>query len=178
MIKVFQEWAKREYSLRQRLIALGFEAVLFVIVLPYLLVVSAAAVDHRLGLPRFTIGAANWLVGLALIVGGGFLALWSIQTQLTIGRGTPAPMMPTQKLIVKGPFAYCRNPMALGTVVAFAGICVWIGSFAALAVVLAFTALLLLYVKLIEEKELEARFGAEYQEYKRRTPFLIPRRRR
>lgn len=177
-MRVFQEWAKREYSLRQRLIALGFEAVLFVIVLPYLLVVSAAAVDHRLGLPRFTFGAANWLVGLALIVGGGFLAVWSIQTQLTIGRGTPAPMMPTQKLIVKDPFAGCRNPMALGTVVAFAGICAWIGSFAALALVLAFTVLLLLYVKLIEEKELEARFGAEYQEYKRRTPFLIPRLRR
>jgi protein-S-isoprenylcysteine O-methyltransferase Ste14 len=27
----------------------------------------------------------------------------------------------------------------------------------------------------VEEKELEQRFGLEYLEYKRRTPFLIPR---
>jgi protein-S-isoprenylcysteine O-methyltransferase Ste14 len=37
------------------------------------------------------------------------------------------------------------------------------------------TLLLLLYVKGIEEKELPQRFGEEYLEYKRRTPFLIPR---
>jgi protein-S-isoprenylcysteine O-methyltransferase Ste14 len=30
------------------------------------------------------------------------------------------------------------------------------------------------YIKL-EEKELEARFGEEYKEYKRKTPFLIPK---
>jgi protein-S-isoprenylcysteine O-methyltransferase Ste14 len=34
---------------------------------------------------------------------------------------------------------------------------------------------ILIYIKLIEEKELEDRFGSEYLEYKRRTPFLIPR---
>jgi len=34
---------------------------------------------------------------------------------------------------------------------------------------------ILIYIKLIEEKELEGRFGSEYAEYKKRTPFLIPR---
>jgi len=29
--------------------------------------------------------------------------------------------------------------------------------------------------KLIEERELEKRFGAEYLKYRRRTPFVIPR---
>jgi protein-S-isoprenylcysteine O-methyltransferase Ste14 len=32
-----------------------------------------------------------------------------------------------------------------------------------------------LYHRLIEEKELKRRFGAEYEEYRRRTPFLLPR---
>jgi len=31
------------------------------------------------------------------------------------------------------------------------------------------------YIKLVEEKEREARFGGEYKEYKRKTPFLIPK---
>jgi protein-S-isoprenylcysteine O-methyltransferase Ste14 len=33
---------------------------------------------------------------------------------------------------------------------------------------------ILIYIKWIEEKELEERFGSEYLEYKKRTPFLIP----
>jgi len=33
---------------------------------------------------------------------------------------------------------------------------------------------ILIYIKWIEEKELGERFGSEYLEYKRRTPFLIP----
>ncbi len=35
-------------------------------------------------------------------------------------------------------------------------------------------AALITYIKTVEEKEMEARFGAEYTEYKRRTPFIIP----
>lgn len=30
------------------------------------------------------------------------------------------------------------------------------------------------YLKLIEEKELQMRFGNEYLEYKKKTPFIIP----
>ena len=79
---------------------------------------------------------------------------------------------------MKGPFTYCRNPMTLGTFAAYLGISVWIGSFSAIALVLILIVVLLLYVKLVEEKELEDRFGFEYLEYKRNTPFLLPRLRR
>jgi protein-S-isoprenylcysteine O-methyltransferase Ste14 len=37
---------------------------------------------------------------------------------------------------------------------------------------------MLIYIKLIEEWELQERFGYEYLEYKKRTPFLIPRLRK
>ena len=156
-MKKFQDWAKREYSIRQRL------------------VVSSAAIDHWLQLPRFTLSVMNLIVGLLLVMGGGFLGLWSIHVQLTLGKGTPVPMMPTRRLVVKGPFTYCRNSMMLGTFAAYLGIFVWVGSFSAIALILIMIVVLLLYVKLIEEKELEDRFGFEYLEYKRNTPFLLPR---
>jgi len=41
-----------------------------------------------------------------------------------------------------------------------------------------FSAIILSYIKFIEEKELEQRYGDEYVEYKKRTPFIIPRRTR
>jgi len=34
---------------------------------------------------------------------------------------------------------------------------------------------LLAYIRFIEEKELEVRFGQDYVDYKRTTPFLLPR---
>jgi protein-S-isoprenylcysteine O-methyltransferase Ste14 len=35
--------------------------------------------------------------------------------------------------------------------------------------------ILLFYIKRVEEAEMEIRFGQEYLNYKKQTPFLIPR---
>ncbi len=174
-MKQFQEWARHEYSLRQRIIALFFEGIFFLCLFPLFLVVASNAIDGWLHLPRFYAGAVSLVAGLLLVAGGAFLGFWSIGTQVTIGRGTPVPLMPTQKLLIQGPFAYCRNPMTLGTDILYTGVSVWIGSLSALAIVAALVLLLLVYLKRVEEKELEARFGPEYVEYKRRTPFILPR---
>jgi protein-S-isoprenylcysteine O-methyltransferase Ste14 len=45
----------------------------------------------------------------------------------------------------------------------------------AVIVVLFFAGLLLIYIKRVEEKEMEIRFGQEYLTYRQQTPFLIPR---
>jgi protein-S-isoprenylcysteine O-methyltransferase Ste14 len=174
-MKWYMEWAKREHNLRQRVIVLIIAGMLFVLLIPFLLVVASAAVDVWLHIPRFFASPLNLIAGGILIAGGLSLAQWTIYTQMDVGRGTPVPAMPTQKLIVQGPFAWCRNPMTLGTFLAYLGIAVCIGSFSAVVLVVILMALLLLYLKKVEEKELEARFGLEYLEYKRRTPFIIPR---
>jgi protein-S-isoprenylcysteine O-methyltransferase Ste14 len=173
-MKRFQNWAKRDYSLRQQFITLGIAGILLLLILPYLLVVLSTAIDDWLHLPSFITGVINPILGLLLIIGGIFLGMWSVHAEMTIGMGTPVPIMPTQKLVVKPPFTYCRNPMTLGTFVAYMGITIMIGSLSAMAIVLILTIILLSYVKFIEEKELEARFGVEYLEYKQNTPFIIP----
>ncbi len=65
--------------------------------------------------------------------------------------------------------------MTLGTMPAYWGIGFVIGSFSALALVFLGGGALLHYCGYIEEKELDARFGAGYPERKRTTPFPIPR---
>jgi len=174
-MKRYQEWAKRGSTLRQRFITLGFAGVLFLLVLPVALIQSGAALDQRLHLPALKAGAANPVIGLILMIGGFLLAWWTMYVQMTIGEGTPVPVMPTQRLIVKAPFTYCRNPMTLGTWAAYTGMGAWAGSISAVGIVLIFISLLLLYIKFVEEKELEARFGAEYLAYKQSTPFILPR---
>jgi protein-S-isoprenylcysteine O-methyltransferase Ste14 len=171
----YQEWAKREQGDKQQFITLAIAGFLIVLLIPFLILLASAAIDQRLGLPDFYAGPINLLVGVIMIIGGLALGLWSIYAQITIGQGTPVPLMPTRKMVVQPPFTYCRNPMTLGTYIAYLGLCAILGSISALVIVLFLIILLLLYIKLFEEKELEARFGEEYLEYKHSTPFMLPR---
>ncbi len=173
-IKRFQKWAEREYSAKQRIIALFLLGILFVIAIPFFLIAASSSLDQWLQLPLFVYRLVSPTISLLFIGVGLLFALWSIRIQFVLAKGTPAPMMPTQKLVVQKPYTYCRNPMSLGTIILYTGIAIWIGSPSAVGLVLLFAVLLMVYNKLIEERELEKRFGSEYLEYKRRTPFLIP----
>jgi protein-S-isoprenylcysteine O-methyltransferase Ste14 len=174
----FLKQAGREYSPRRRIAALMIEGVFFLGLLPAFFVVVSPRLDRLLGLPSLAFGAVNLVVGCGLIAAGLLFAWWSIYVQFTVGRGTPVPLMATQELIVQRPYSYCRNPMALGTIVAVTGVAALIGSISALAIILLGAALLLTYIKILEEKEMVLRFGKPYEEYRRRTPFIFPRLRR
>lgn len=170
----YLDWAQHEYPLRRRLVVLGLLAVVFLGVLPSLLVRGADRLDGRLRLPRWRAGIVNPVAGGGLVAAGALLGLTSIRAQVDAGAGTPLPMMPTQRLVVRPPFNRTRNPMTLGTLLGYGGIGVWLGSMSAIGIVATAGVVLVLYLRIFEEKELEARFGADYVEYKRTTPFLVP----
>lgn len=165
----------REYSPRQRLMALLVEAIFFLAVFPLSLIALGSLLDRWLHWPRLDGTPVSLALGWILIAAGWLFAMWSIYAQFTLGRGTPVPLMATQKLVVQPPYTCCRNPMTLGAIGMYLGIAILARSIGAAALVLLSTAMLLIYIKRVEEKELEIRFGQEYLEYKRRTPFLIPR---
>jgi protein-S-isoprenylcysteine O-methyltransferase Ste14 len=166
----FKKWAEHEYSKMQRMIA-----VIFWIVIPFFIIVISSYVDPWLRLPKFYYGLTNPVVGLLFMIVGWLFANWTVKVQFSLGRGTPIPLMAAQRLIIKEPYTYCRNPMTLGTAIFYLGVAIWLGSISAAGLGFVYPVGILVYIKLIEEKELEERFGPEYLEYKMRTPFLIPR---
>jgi protein-S-isoprenylcysteine O-methyltransferase Ste14 len=171
----YSRWAKKQYGEGARLTALLPAGVLFAIAIPYVLLVVSPSLDARLGLGRLSPSPASFIFGAILVLLGLFFAQWSILVQFTRGRGTPLPIMPTQKLITTGPFRYCRNPMTLGTILAYLGLSIAAATIVGLTLVVAFAAFLLVYLKRMEEKELAERFGEEYLAYRREVPFIIPR---
>jgi len=171
----FTEWAKHEYSEQRRLLILPGLALIFVLAIPLFIIFVCPAIDKFFGFPGFYYGLPNIIAGIVLVITGFLFAMWSIYAQFTIGRGTPIPMMPTQKLVISRPFNYCRNPMTFGTILLYLGISIWIGSITAVVIMVLLDAALITYIKRVEEKELQERYGAEYLEYKRKTPFLLPR---
>jgi protein-S-isoprenylcysteine O-methyltransferase Ste14 len=120
----------------------------------------------------------NFYLGVLPFVIGLYISLWSVITQLIIGKGTPVPIMPTQKLVIVPPYNYSRNPMGFGYGIMLFGLGITLNSISYLLLGIILFALLLCYYKFVEEKELVIRFGDEYLEYKKRTPFLIPSFRR
>ncbi len=172
----YLKWAQKEYPLRTRIPVSLLAGVLFLILFPYLLLVTCPSVDRQLGFHPFDAGATSYIIGGILTIVGLAFALWSILVQVTRGRGTPLPMLPTQTLLTTGPFQYCRNPMTLGTILAYLGIAIAAATAVGIAAVLIFGVLLVLYLKLLEERELAERFGEQYLAYRREVPFILPRR--
>ncbi len=175
MKQKFLDQAKHEYSSRERITALMVEGVFFLGILPGAVVFFSPLLDRQFKLPSLAFGVSQIILGGAFVAAGILLAWWTIYVQFTLGRGTPVPLMATQQLIVQKPYNYCRNPMALGTIVAGLGVAILIGSISAAVLILALAVLLLAYIKFLEEKEMEMRFGEAYREYRKQTPFIIPR---
>ena len=132
-------------------------------------------VDRWLSLPRWSF--SWWSLGLSipLLILGWLISGWPVVAFSRAG-GTPVPFNPPPRLITNGLYAYIRNPMFLGGFLFLLGLGVLLGS---LSLTFIFTPVLIVlyvfYVKAVEEKEMEKKFGQEYLEYKKRVPMFIPR---
>jgi protein-S-isoprenylcysteine O-methyltransferase Ste14 len=171
----YSKWAQKEHSEAARIIALLPAGILFLMLIPYLLLVVSPSLDARLGLDILSPSPASLIIGGFLLAVGLAFAQWSIFIQFTHGRGTPLPIMPTQRLITTGPFQCCRNPMTLGTIIAYLGLSIAAAMIVGMLFIVALATLLLVYLKRVEEKELAERFGEDYRAYRREVPFIIPR---
>ena len=178
MVNKFIGWSRRKNSAKRKIFGLIIGGFLFLVAIPLLIAVSSAIIDRKLAIPGITHMPFNLVASIFLSSIGLFFIIWSGFAQIKIGKGTPVPMVPTEKLVTSPPYTFCRNPMLLGSVLYYLGISFWLNSLSAMALTLFFLLLSTVYIKLVEEKELLARFGKEYEDYRRKTPFIIPRFRR
>ena len=82
---------------------------------------------------------------------------------------TPNPMRPHEsaKLVASGVYRWSRNPMYLGDLLILAGWALWLANVAAFIGLALFVAYINRFQITLEERALEARFGAAYVEYRR-----------
>lgn len=112
--------------------------------------------------------------GLIVFVICSLLGLWSGMTMSIIGRGTPLPTDCPNELVVKGPYRFVRNPMAVAGIGQGISIGLFFGSFLVIIYALLGAVLWHYLVRPEEEKDLEKRFGAAYLDYKNRVKCWIP----
>jgi protein-S-isoprenylcysteine O-methyltransferase Ste14 len=121
--------------------------------------------------PTRWIGAA--LIVLAVPVLGDFLLRFVLE-----GHGTPVPVAPPPRLVVRGPYRFVRNPAYVAVTAAIAGQGLLLGSRDVLVYAAGMALAFHLLVVGHEEPSLRGKFGAAYAAYCRDVPRWIPRLRR
>ena len=114
-------------------------------------------------------------VGAALILAGVTGLVDSFARFALQGLGTPAPIAPTQHLVVTGLYRYVRNPIYVAVTAVIFGQAVLFGDWRLFAYGAVFWLLVHLFVVGYEEPTLEGSFGAEYEAFRINVPRWIPR---
>lgn len=130
--------------------------------------------DELLSIPSLPFPTISKVVAIVMMfIGIGFMIL-SVGSLLFRGQGFPLILL-TAKLADNLLYKRTRNPMMLGLFLTLIGIGLLVrSSFFTLWSLIGFIPAIIFWLKFVEERELEMRFGQSYREYKQRVPFLFP----
>jgi protein-S-isoprenylcysteine O-methyltransferase Ste14 len=113
--------------------------------------------------------------GAALVACGAAVLIHAFTRFVREGIGTPAPIAPTQHLVVGGLYRYIRNPMYVAVASCVMGQALLLGRGVLWGYALFLMALFYAFVRGYEEPVLSERFGSEYDAYRRAVPGWYPR---
>ena len=115
------------------------------------------------------------VLGWVVLAAGVVVLVHAFSRFALEGSGTPAPVAPTQQLVVRGPYRYVRNPMYLAVVAAIVGQALVLGRPAVLGYAAAAGAAMTAFTRGYEEPTLRRQFGADYEAYRHAVPAWRPR---
>jgi len=118
----------------------------------------------------------RWLGG-ALVVAGAAVLLHAFARFVREGVGTPAPVAPTEHLVVGGLYRWIRNPMYVAVVTCVFGQALLLSREVLWVYGAGLMVLFYAFVRGYEEPALTRQFGSEYEAYRRAVPGWHPRAR-
>ena len=152
----------------------GLQSALLWLVTLFCIPWAICSAEDYFSLPRYS---STWQAPLAVSFFILFALLngWSGFSMATLGAGTPLPLDCANRLVVSGPYAYVRNPMAISGLGLGFSVALFLGSW--LVALYVFSGLLLwnYVVRPIEEKDLLDRFGPAFRHYVDLVRCWIPR---
>jgi protein-S-isoprenylcysteine O-methyltransferase Ste14 len=116
------------------------------------------------------------ILGWVVVAAGVVFVVQAFARFVHEGLGTPAPVAPTEHLVVGGLYRYVRNPMYLAVAATIVGQALILGQPLPLLYAGAFLLTVAAFVHWYEEPTLRRQFGADYDAYLRTVPGWWPRR--
>ena len=124
--------------------------------------------------PFLDLEGTRW-AGMALVLLGLPLLLEAFARFALQGRGTPAPVLPPERLVVYGFYRYVRNPMYVAVTGLILGQALLLGDARLLLLAAGVWLAFHLFVRLYEEPHLDSVFGSDYRAYRAAVPRWLPR---
>lgn len=143
---------------------------LFLGVIPLVVAMLERRWGLHVAMPPAVVVAGIVVFGLASALG-----LWSAFAMSTRGAGTPLPSAATTRLVISGPYRFVRNPMAIAGIVQGAAVGLITQSWLVVAYAIAGSVVWNWLVRPVEEADLAAKFGVDYEAYRARVRCWIPR---
>ncbi|GAB2712375.1 protein-S-isoprenylcysteine O-methyltransferase Ste14 [Microbacterium marinum] len=106
------------------------------------------------------------ILGVVLFVAASALGLWSAAAMSTLGGGTPLPIETARRLVVRGPYRFVRNPMAMAGIAQGVAVGMMLSSWLVVVYALAGSWVWNHAIRPHEERDLEQRFGDDFRTYR------------
>jgi protein-S-isoprenylcysteine O-methyltransferase Ste14 len=122
---------------------------------------------------------AHWapvrVAGVIMLIAGAIVLAQAFVRFVAEGRGTPAPVAPTERLVTGGLYRHVRNPMYVAVVAVITGQALALGQPVLLGYAAAVWITVASFVRWYEEPALARQFGAQYEAYRRSVRAWWPR---
>ncbi|MEM7456481.1 MAG: isoprenylcysteine carboxylmethyltransferase family protein [Planctomycetota bacterium] len=148
-----------------------FQTLIFWSIFLFVLPAVVVHLESLYGVPEFP---PLRVVGALMFSAGGVVGLWSGFTTARLGDGTPWPTDCPNRLVISGPYAFVRNPMALAGIGQGVAVGVCLGSWMVIVYALLGIPVWHIFARPSEEADMKERFGAEFEHYRRHVRLWIP----
>jgi protein-S-isoprenylcysteine O-methyltransferase Ste14 len=157
---------------------IGF--TIFIVLIPFGLY-KLSQLDYLLsGRVIFCSDILRYIISSLIFIVGVYFAIWSNIFLFEIGKGGPVDALgvsispQTKKLVTIGPYRYTRNPRVFGAFSIYTSIVLYLNSIIGLICIILFMAIMIIFLRLSEEKRLLKDFGDEYIDYKKKVSMIFP----
>ena len=171
VISLYMRFTGKEFSTLQKILSMVPGFIIFLVISPFIIFKLSAFLSGFIPvtLPR---SFEQSIMIISLFVSMPLMS-WALFELWTKGKGTPAPITPTHRLVTSGPYKWSRNPIELGTNIYFLALGIFFDSLVTGILCMIFGLVLgIAYIKFIEEKEMVVRFGDAYNRYLETVPFM------
>ena len=143
---------------------------MILVIFPFVITI----VEDKLGISRFYFPFQK-PIAVVLFVAISAIGVFSAYIMARVGQGTPLPLDHAKRLVIRGPYAFVRNPMAVSGVGQGLAVALFFGSPLVALYALMGSLVWQLIFRPLEEEDLAARFGEPYMEYKNAVKCWRPR---
>ena len=141
---------------------------IFLIAVP----IGISVIEVQLAMQRFP---GYPVLSSALLGFFSLLGLWAALTLAIAGRGTPLGMDEARRLVVTGPYAYVRHPLAIAALGQGTALVLGLGSYPVMAYIFAVGLWVYYYSRPREERHLKERYGDRWMDYQKEVRAFRPR---